>query len=89
MWTKLRPFAHEFIEAASKICEMYVYTMGERAYAVAMVRLLDPTGRFFGDRIISQGDSTRSTMKDLDVVLGAESAVVILDDTEGVRIRPL
>ncbi|CAM6087114.1 unnamed protein product [Calypogeia fissa] len=84
MWTKLRPFAHEFIEAASKICEMYVYTMGERAYAVAMVRLLDPTGRFFGDRIISQGDSTRSTMKDLDVVLGAESAVVILDDTEGV-----
>ncbi|CAM6112440.1 unnamed protein product [Calypogeia fissa] len=40
--------------------------------------------RFFGDRIISQGDSTRSTMKDLDVVLGAESAVVILDDTEGV-----
>ncbi|KAL3700575.1 hypothetical protein R1sor_018597 [Riccia sorocarpa] len=84
MWTKLRPFAHEFLEAASKMFEMYVYTMGERTYAVAMARLLDPTGRYFGDRVISQGDSTRRNTKDLDVVLGAESAVVILDDTEGV-----
>ncbi|BBM97737.1 RNA polymerase II C-terminal domain phosphatase-like 3/4 [Marchantia polymorpha subsp. ruderalis] len=84
MWTKLRPFVHDFLDAASKMFEMYVYTMGERTYAVAMARLLDPTGRFFGDRVISQGDSTRRTTKDLDVVLGAESAVVILDDTEGV-----
>jgi hypothetical protein len=28
-------------------------------------------------------------MKDLDVVLGAESVVVILDDTEGVRKQTL
>lgn len=63
---------------------MYVYTMGERIYALAMARLLDPTGQLFGDRIISQTDSTKRHTKDLDVVLGAESAVVILDDTEGV-----
>lgn len=31
-----------------------------------------------------QGDSTVKHVKDLDVVLGAETAVVILDDTAGV-----
>lgn len=66
--------------------EMYVYTMGEKIYALAMARLLDPTGRLFGDRIISQLDSTKRNTKDLDVVLGAESAVVILDDTEMVLL---
>jgi RNA polymerase II C-terminal domain phosphatase-like 3/4 len=53
------------------------------------VQLLDPTGRLFGDRVISQLDSTRRNTKDLDVVLGAESAVVILDDTEGVILTSL
>eukprot|EP00249_Psilotum_nudum_P013762 c24495_g1_i1 orf=821-2596(-) len=84
MWTKLRPFAHKFLEEASKIFEMYVYTMGERVYALAMAQLLDPKGRFFGNRVISQGDSTNRSIKDLDIMLGADSAVVILDDTEGV-----
>ncbi|XP_057873270.2 RNA polymerase II C-terminal domain phosphatase-like 4 isoform X2 [Cryptomeria japonica] len=87
MWTKLRPFVHEFLEEASEMYEMYVYTMGERAYALKMARLLDPTGKHFGTRVISQGDSTRRHQKDLDVVLGAESAVVILDDTEQVWPR--
>ena len=31
-----------------------------------------------------QGDSTLRHVKDLDVVLGAEAAVLILDDTSGV-----
>ena len=34
-----------------------------------------------------QGDSTQRWVKDLDVMLGAESAVLILDDTEGVWPR--
>ena len=36
---------------------------------------------------ILQGDSTQRWVKDLDVMLGAESAVLILDDTEGVWPR--
>jgi TFIIF-interacting CTD phosphatase-like protein len=51
-----------------------------------MARLLDPTGRLFGERVISQQDSTSRKTKDLDVVLGAESAVLIIDDTEAVRL---
>ncbi len=37
--------------------------------------------------MMSQGDSTQRWVKDLDVMLGAESAVLILDDTEGVWPR--
>ncbi|KAJ7527617.1 hypothetical protein O6H91_16G063600 [Diphasiastrum complanatum] len=87
MWTKLRPFVHRFLEQASNMFEMYVYTMGERAYALAMAQLLDPSGRYFKGRVISKADSTHRNIKDLDVVLSAESAVVILDDTEGVWPR--
>lgn len=87
MWTKLRPFVHKFLAEASKMFEMYLYTMGERIYAQAMAQLLDPMGRFFGSRVISQSDSTRRTAKDLDIILGAESTVVILDDTEGIWPR--
>eukprot|EP00250_Pteridium_aquilinum_P022100 c25301_g1_i1 orf=498-2045(-) len=87
MWTKLRPYVHEFLKEASKLFELHLYTMGERIYAQAMAHILDPMRCLFGSRIISQSDSTCRTAKDLDVMLGAESAVIILDDTEGVWPR--
>ncbi|MCL7026634.1 hypothetical protein MKW94_017191 [Papaver nudicaule] len=61
---------------------MYVYTMGERPYAIQMAELLDPRKIYFDSRVISQADCTQKHQKGLDVVLGAESAVIILDDTE-------
>lgn len=87
MWTKLRPYVHDFLKEASQLFELHLYTMGERIYAQAMAYILDPMGRLFGSRVISQSDSTCRTAKDLDVMLGAESAVIILDDTEGVWPR--
>lgn len=62
--------------------EMYVYTMAERCYALEMARLLDPSNIYFNSKVISQSDCTQRHQKGLDVVLGAESVVVILDDTE-------
>ncbi|XP_043702341.1 RNA polymerase II C-terminal domain phosphatase-like 4 [Telopea speciosissima] len=84
MLTKLRPFVHTFLKEASSMFEMYVYTMGERSYALEMAKLLDPGRVYFSSRVISQADCTQRHQKGLDVVLGAESAVVILDDTEQV-----
>ncbi|ERN18670.1 hypothetical protein AMTR_s00065p00197910 [Amborella trichopoda] len=69
MFTKLRPFVHTFLKEANTMFEMYVYTIGECAYALEMAKLLDPTGYYEA----SKGP-----------VLGAECAVVILDDTEHV-----
>jgi RNA polymerase II C-terminal domain phosphatase-like 3/4 len=86
MMTKLRPFVHTFLKEASKLFEMYIYTMGERAYALQMAKLLDPRDAYFHSRVIAQGDCTHRHQKGLDVVLGQESAVLILDDTEAVSI---
>lgn len=85
--TKLRPFLRNFLQEASKLFEMYIYTMGERAYALEIAKIIDPDKVYFDTRVISQGDSTKRHQKGLDVVLGAESAVVILDDTENVWQR--
>ena len=82
MLTKLRPFVRTFLKEASQMFEMYVYTMAERSYALEMARLLDPSNIYFNSKVISQADCTQRHQKGLDVVLGAESAVVILDDTE-------
>lgn len=82
MMTKLRPFVHSFLKEASEMFVMYIYTMGDRNYARQMAKLLDPKGEYFGDRVISRDDGTVRHEKSLDVVLGQESAVLILDDTE-------
>ncbi|KAI7844187.1 hypothetical protein COHA_002322 [Chlorella ohadii] len=87
MWTKLRPGVRQFLEAARERFELHVYTMGDRDYAAEMAKLLDPEGRLFHGRVISAGDSTQRSVKDLDVVLGRERTVLILDDTEGVWPR--
>lgn len=86
MMTKLRPFVHSFLKEASELFEMYIYTMGDRPYAEQMAKLLDPKREYFGDRIISRDDGTARHQKSLDVVLGQESSVLILDDTENVSI---
>ena len=84
LWTKLRPGTRSFLQKCSERYELAVYTHGDRAYAAAMARLLDPTGELFGGRVISQGDSTRAHHKSLDVVLGSDLTTLILDDTKAV-----
>ncbi|KAG1370200.1 RNA polymerase II C-terminal domain phosphatase-like 3 [Cocos nucifera] len=94
MWTKLRPGIWNFLEKASKLYEMHLYTMGNKLYATEMAKVLDPTGTLFAGRVISRGDDGDPfdgdervpKSKDLDGVLGMESAVVIIDDS--VRVWP-
>lgn len=74
--TKLRPFVRTFLQEASKMFEMYVYTMGERPYALEIAKILDPNRSYFDTRVISQADSTKRHLKGLDVVLGDRKSVV-------------
>ncbi|OAY43406.1 RNA polymerase II C-terminal domain phosphatase-like 4 isoform X1 [Manihot esculenta] len=82
MMTRLRPFVRMFLKEASQMFEMYIYTMGDRAYAMEMAKLLDPRREYFDARVISRDDGTQRHQKGLDIVLGQENAVLILDDTE-------
>ncbi|PIA60692.1 hypothetical protein AQUCO_00300303v1 [Aquilegia coerulea] len=81
MFTKLRPYVRSFLEEASQMFDMYVCTMGERSYSLAMAQLLDPEGKYFKDKVISREHCTKEGQKGLDVVLAPPKAVVILDDT--------
>ncbi|XP_052109250.1 RNA polymerase II C-terminal domain phosphatase-like 4 [Arachis duranensis] len=89
MMTKLRPFVCTFLREASEMFEMYIYTMGDRPYALEMAKLLDPQGEYFNAKVISRDDGTQKHQKGLDIVLGQESAVVILDDTEHISALTL
>ncbi|KAG6405712.1 hypothetical protein SASPL_133304 [Salvia splendens] len=94
MWTKLRPGIWNFLEKASKLYELHLCTMGNKYYATEMAKLLDPKGELFSGRVISRGDDGEPfdsddrvpKSKDLEGVLGMESAVVIIDDS--VRVWP-
>ncbi|KAK6922463.1 FCP1 homology domain [Dillenia turbinata] len=94
MWTKLRPGIWTFLEKASKLYELHLYTMGNKIYATEMAKVLDPKGTLFAGRVISRGDDSDlldgdervPKSKDLEGVLGMESAVVIIDDS--VRVWP-
>ncbi|KAC9475836.1 hypothetical protein E3N88_45770 [Mikania micrantha] len=56
MWTKLRPGIWKFLEKASKLYELHLYTMGNKLYATEMAKVLDPKGVLFNGRVISKGD---------------------------------
>ena len=84
MVTKLRPYVHTFLEEASKLFEMYIYTMGTCDYALEMAELIDSENKYFHSRIISRDNSTQEKQMNLDIVLGRETIVLIVDNSEEV-----
>ena len=71
-------------QAAAELYELHIYTMGDRAYAREIAKIIDPRGRLFAGRVVSAADSTKAHEKGLDVLLASEAHVLILDDTEHV-----
>ncbi|KAL9298901.1 putative protein-serine/threonine phosphatase [Arabidopsis thaliana] len=61
---------------------MFVYTMGSRIYAKAILEMIDPKKLYFGNRVITKDESPR--MKTLNLVLAEERGVVIVDDTRDI-----
>jgi hypothetical protein len=69
----------------SALFELQVDTYGTRAYAKRIVGLLDPTGRLFGERIVSRCDSRLRHKESASWIhrsLRDDSMVLIVDDTE-------
>ncbi|KAA6427633.1 MAG: RNA polymerase II C-terminal domain phosphatase-like 3-like, partial [Trebouxia sp. A1-2] len=89
MWTKLRPAVRHFLETAHQHFELWIHTNGNRSYATAIVEVLDPSGRLFGHRIISQGAAGEGVQQDLTKRLmqgleGREPVALVVDDTSSV-----
>jgi len=51
-YIKSRPGLQKFLETISQKYEMHIYTMGTRAYAEQVAKLIDPDGKYFESRIL-------------------------------------
>ncbi|KAL6887449.1 hypothetical protein HDV57DRAFT_360460 [Trichoderma longibrachiatum] len=80
-YIKLRPGLKEFLEAVSTKYELHVYTMGTRAYALNIARIVDPDKKLFGNRVISRDENGSITAKSLQRLFPVSTdMVVIIDD---------
>ncbi|KAG5922801.1 hypothetical protein E4U42_005261 [Claviceps africana] len=90
-YIKLRPGLQTFLDEVSQMYELHVYTMGTRAYALNIARLVDPDRKLFGNRVISRDENGSITSKSLQRLFPVSTnMVVIIDDRADVwpRNRP-
>jgi RNA polymerase II subunit A-like phosphatase len=80
-YVKMRPGLKGFFDKMSKLYEMHVYTMATRAYAQAIMKIIDPERKYFGDRILSRDENYTDKLKNLTRLFYQNTAmVVIIDD---------
>lgn len=82
-YIKFRPGLSEFLENISKIYELHIYTMGTRAYAENIAKLVDPQRKFFGDRILSRNESGSLDEKSLQRLFPIDTKMVVIIDDRG------
>jgi len=85
-YVKFRPGVFDFIEEASELFDLYIYTMGTKAYASIIAKLLDEKGTIFtNDKVLARDDCPNSTCKSLQRIFPCDdSMVLIIDDREDV-----
>lgn len=80
-----RPGLTEFLQETSQLGELVVFTAGLPEYALPILRAIDPTGAFFGDRIVCRAGTSVSQeypcVKDLTRLGRSMSRTLIIDDT--------
>ncbi|KAH7018138.1 uncharacterized protein B0I36DRAFT_202836, partial [Microdochium trichocladiopsis] len=80
-YIKMRPGLAEFLERVAELFELHVYTMGTRAYALNIAKIVDPTQKLFGNRVISRDENGSMTAKSLQRLFPVSTnMVVVIDD---------
>lgn len=82
-YVKVRPGLQNFLESMSKMYEMHVYTMATKSYAKAIANIIDPDGKFFGDRILSRDESGSLVQKSLKRLFPVTTSMVAIIDDRG------
>ncbi|KAI0121739.1 RNA polymerase II subunit A C-terminal domain phosphatase [Xylariales sp. AK1849] len=87
-YIKLRPGLAGFLRRISEIFELHVYTMGTRAYAQEIAKIVDPDMKLFGNRIISRDENGSMTAKSLQRLFPVSTNMaVVIDDRADVWPR--
>lgn len=63
----VRPETRELLEDLYDKYEMHIYTMGTKNYAYQVAKVLDPTKKYFQDRILSRDDSGSMNLFDSNI----------------------
>ncbi|KAF5204715.1 Rna polymerase ii c-terminal domain phosphatase-like [Thalictrum thalictroides] len=89
VWIKLRPGIWNFLEKASQLYELHLFTTWNKKLAADFEKEIDPSGALFGGRIICVDEpsnnvffwnnTTKRVHNNLDEVKGLESAIIIID----------
>ncbi|KAL2151644.1 hypothetical protein VTH82DRAFT_6742 [Thermothelomyces myriococcoides] len=90
-YIKMRPGLQDFLKRIAEMYELHVYTMGTRAYAQNVARVVDPDKKLFGNRVISRDENGNIFAKSLHRLFPVSThMVVIIDDRSDVwpRNRP-
>jgi RNA polymerase II subunit A C-terminal domain phosphatase len=82
-YIKLRPGLLKFLDNISKLYELHIYTMGTRAYAHNIAKIIDPDRKIFGDRILSRDESGNLLAKNLHRLFPVDTKMVVIIDDRG------
>lgn len=82
-YIKLRPGLQQFLETIAEKYELHIYTMGTRAYARQIARLVDPDLKYFDDRILSRDESGSMVAKNLTRLFPVDTRMVVIIDDRG------
>lgn len=82
-YVKLRPGLKKFLELMNQRYEMHIYTMATRNYALAIAKIIDPEGIYFGDRILSRDELGSLTHKNLKRLFPVDQSMVVIIDDRG------
>ncbi|RLV94985.1 RNA polymerase II subunit A C-terminal domain phosphatase [Spathaspora sp. JA1] len=82
-YVKVRPGLSDFLQQVSNKYEMHIYTMATRNYALAIANIIDPDGKYFGDRILSRDESGSLTHKNLKRLFPVDQSMVVIIDDRG------
>ncbi|KAK4208082.1 RNA polymerase II subunit A C-terminal domain phosphatase [Rhypophila decipiens] len=79
-YIKMRPGLEEFLQRISTMYELHVYTMGTRAYAQNVARIVDPNRKLFGNRVISRDENGNMYAKSLQRLFPVSTDMVLIID---------
>lgn len=82
-YVKKRPGLTNFLTNISKLYELHIYTMGTRAYARNVAKIVDPEKKIFSDRILSRDENGSLTAKSLQKIFPVDARMVLIIDDRG------
>ena len=78
---KTRPGLDSFLSELSKNFELHVFTHGARDYAKGILSIIDPTKKYFHDRVVSRDDIDTGGRKTLSRIFPFSiNHVIVVDD---------